>query len=90
MGKCPKLPQAAKLCARIDAFAASAASPASTKPSIQEAAFGRLHKGGPAAFGRRPPFVDSCMEGFVEAGEAADAARRILPPVATWTHLPIG
>ena len=55
-------------------FAAPVASPAPPNPSIKEAAFGRLHKGGPAAFGRRPPFVDSLMDGCVGAGEAADAA----------------
>ena len=40
-------------------FVAPAAYPAPTHPSAEEAAFGRLHKGGRAAFGRPPPFVDS-------------------------------
>ena len=44
-------------------FAMLAASPS----PIIEAAFGRLHNGGPAAFGRRPTVVESLME----AGEAA-------------------
>ena len=38
---------------------------------IMEAAFGRLHKGGPAASGRRPTFVESIMG----AGEAANIAK---------------
>ena len=29
--------------------------------TIMEAAFGRLHNGGPAAFGRRPTVVESIM-----------------------------
>ena len=48
-------------------LAISPASPA----SIKEAAFGRLHNGGPAAFGRRPTVVES----FMVAGEAASAAK---------------
>ena len=44
-----------------------AASPA----PIIEAAFVRLHKGGPAASGRRPTFVESIMG----AGEAANTAK---------------
>ena len=52
------------------------ASPASPHPSIKEAAAfgGRLHKGGAAAFGGRPPFVDSFMNGCAVAGGAADVA----------------
>ena len=49
----------------------SAASPASTHPSIKGASR-RLHRGGPAAFGRRSPFVTSFMDGCVGDGEAAD------------------
>ena len=55
-------------------FAASAASPAPTHPSIKEAAFGRLHNSGAGAFGARPTVVDSFMDGCVGAWEAADAA----------------
>ena len=38
---------------------------------IMEAAFGRLHNGGPAAFGRRPTVVKSIMG----AGDAANIAK---------------
>ena len=38
--------------------------------TILEAAFGRLHNGGPAAFGRRPTVVESIMVD----GKAADIA----------------
>ena len=48
-------------------FAIFAASPA----SIKEAAFGRLHNGGPAAFGRRPTVVETIMGD----GEAANIAK---------------
>ena len=54
-------------------FAASAASPAPTHPSIKEATFGRLHNSGAVAFCARPIAVD--MDGCVGAGEAADAAK---------------
>ena len=50
-------------------YATSAAPPATAHPSIKEAAFGRLHKGG-----RPPPFVDSFMDGCVVAGGAEDMA----------------
>ena len=41
--------------------------PASRHPPIREAAFGRLiHKGGAAS--GRPPFVDTLMDGCLEAG----------------------
>ena len=43
--------------------------------NIKEAAFGRLHKGGRAAFGHPPPFVESLMDGYVGAGKAADAPK---------------
>ena len=56
-------------------FAASAASPAPTHPSIKEAAFGRLHNSGAGASGAPPTVVDSFMDGCVGAGEAADAAK---------------
>ena len=49
-------------CIFMDVSIASAASPAHTHPSI---------KGGGAS--RRPPFVDSFMDGCVWDGEAADA-----------------
>ena len=35
---------------------------------IKEAAFGRLHKWGRAAFGRPPPFVETLMDGWVSGG----------------------
>ena len=41
--------------------------------TIMEAAFGRLHNGGPAAFGRRPTVVESIMGD----GEAANTAKNI-------------
>ena len=53
-------------CIFMRIYAYFAASPA----PIKEAAFGRLHNGGPAAFGRRPTIVES----FMEAGEAAKYA----------------
>ena len=37
---------------------------------IKEAAFGRLHEGGRACFGRAPPFVESFMCGCA-VGQAA-------------------
>ncbi len=40
------------------------------RANTKEAAFGRLHKGGRAAFGRPPPFVESLMDGCVRAGYA--------------------
>ena len=43
---------------------------ASPSPTV-EAAFGRLHKGGRAAFGGAPPFVDS----IVGDGGAANIAK---------------
>ena len=39
--------------------------------TIMEAAFGRLHNGGPAAFGRRPTVVESIMVD----GEPANIAK---------------
>ena len=48
-------------------FAMFAASPS----PIMEAAFGRLHNGGPVAFGRRPTVVESIMGD----GEAANIAK---------------
>ncbi len=45
--------------------------PASPSP-IMEAAFGHLHNGGPAAFGRRPTVVETIM-GDGEAGNIAKA-----------------
>ena len=48
-------------------FAMCAASPS----PIMEAAFGRLHNGGPAAFGRRPTVVESIMGD----GEVANIAK---------------
>ena len=56
-------------------FAASAASQAPTHPSIKEAAFVRLYNSGEDTFGARPTVVDSFMDGYVGAGEAADAAK---------------
>ena len=55
------------LCVFAYAFAIFAAFPS----PIMEAAFGRLHNGGPAAFGRRPTVVES----FMVAGEAASVAK---------------
>ena len=40
---------------------------AGSPSTIMEAAFGRLHNGGPAAFGRRPTVVETIM-GDGEAG----------------------
>ena len=56
-------------------FAASAASPAPTHPSIKKAAFGRLHNRGAGAIGARSTVVDSFVDGCMGAGEAADAAK---------------
>ena len=39
--------------------------------TIMEAAFGRLHNGGPAAFGRQPTVVESIMGD----GEVANTAK---------------
>ena len=56
-------------------FAASAASPAPTHPSIKEAALGRFHNSGVGAFGTRDIVVDSFMDGCVGPEEAAGAAK---------------
>ena len=55
--------------------AASAASPAPTHPSIKEAALRAASTKGGGRLRRPPPFVDSFMDGFVEAKEAAGAAQ---------------
>ena len=55
------------LCVFAYAFAIFAAFPS----PIMEAAFGRLHNGGPAAFGRRPTVVESIMGD----GKAANIAK---------------
>ena len=55
------------LCVFAYAFAMFAASPS----PIMEAAFGRLHNGGRAAFGRPPTVVESIMGD----GEAANIAK---------------
>ena len=47
---------------------------AASPSPIMEAAFGRLHKGGRAAFGGPPTFVESIM-GDGEYGEAASIAK---------------
>ena len=44
---------------------------AASPSTIMEAAFGRLHNGAPAAFGRRPTVVESIMGD----GEAANTAK---------------
>ena len=44
---------------------------AASPSPIMEAAFGRLHNGGPAAFGRRPTVVETIMGD----GEAANIAK---------------
>ena len=54
--------------------AASAASPAPTQPSMKEAALRAASTKGGDRLRRPPPFVDSFMDGGVDAGEAADAA----------------
>ena len=55
--------------------AASAASPAPTQPSMKEAALRAASTKGGGRLRRPPPFVDSFMDGFVEAKEAAGAAQ---------------
>ena len=44
---------------------------AASPSPIMEAAFGRVHNGGPVAFGRRPTVVESIMGD----GEAANTAK---------------
>ena len=55
-------------------FAASAASPAPTPPSMKEAALRAASTKGGGRLRRPPPFVDPFMDGCVGAREAADAA----------------
>ena len=55
--------------------AAPAASLASTNPSMKEAALRAASTKGGGRLRRPPPFVDSFMDGFVEAKEAAGAAQ---------------